>query len=269
MRDWLARPGSKHKRPMKPRVMVFAIHPAPYQDSTFCEVARRDNVDIYVNYLFERNCDQRYLEEGVVFQYTAQVLSEGHQLQDRSKHDLKTVDRLICQHKPDVVFVAGYVHGTTRRALLHCMIRRIPVVMVADSERNSEQRYWKTLGKRAAIPMLAATLSAVWVPGRAGLVAESKDDRAACHISSEPWDLIYIDWNHDYEAALSDYKLSRDNLKSGGLLVMDDSSLGTSFHPPRFAFSGHPGPSRVVKEQANTELIPLGSVGHNNVFQKQ
>jgi len=101
------------------------------------------------------------------------------------------------------------------------------------------------------------------------VVAESKDDGAARHISSRPWDLIYIDGNHDYETALSDYKLSRDNRRHGGLLVMDDSSLGTSFTPPRFAFSGHPGPSRVVEELANTELIPLGSVGHNNVFQKQ
>ena len=100
------------------------------------------------------------------------------------------------------------------------------------------------------------------------IVADSKDARASRHISSLAWDLIYVDGNHDYDTALSDFKLSRDNLRSGGLLVMDDASLGTSFRPPRFAFAGHPGPSRVVREEANSQLEHLGWVGHNNVFRK-
>lgn len=98
--------------------------------------------------------------------------------------------------------------------------------------------------------------------------AFSTDPVALDHIRSRRWDLIYIDGNHDYEVALADYEVCRDNLADGGLLVMDDSSLYTDFEPLRFSFAGHPGPSRVVQERAMKELRFLGGVGHNNVFMK-
>lgn len=100
------------------------------------------------------------------------------------------------------------------------------------------------------------------------LKAYSTDLNAVKYIQARKWDLIYIDGNHDYEIALADYKLCRDSLGDGGLLVMDDSSLYTDFKPPSFSFAGHPGPSRVVQELAMKELRFLGGVGHNNVFQK-
>jgi predicted O-methyltransferase YrrM len=87
-------------------------------------------------------------------------------------------------------------------------------------------------------------------------------------LEDDYFDIIYIDGNHDYDVALADYKICRDSLADGGLLVMDDSSLYTDFKPPGFSFAGHPGPSRVVQELAMKELIFLGGVGHNNVFIK-
>ncbi|GAB6272762.1 MAG: hypothetical protein STSR0003_26130 [Smithella sp.] len=98
--------------------------------------------------------------------------------------------------------------------------------------------------------------------------ALSTDQEAIGHIQKYSWDLIYIDGSHDYDIALSDYQLCRDSLKMGGILVLDDASLGSSYHPPRFAFAGHPGPSRVARECANKEMRLLAIVGHNNVFQK-
>ena len=98
--------------------------------------------------------------------------------------------------------------------------------------------------------------------------AFSTDSVALEHIRSRRWNLIYIDGNHDYEVALADYEVCRDNLADGGLLVMDDSSLYTDYRPPKFSFAGHPGPSRVVQELAMKELRFLGGVGHNNVFMK-
>jgi hypothetical protein len=99
--------------------------------------------------------------------------------------------------------------------------------------------------------------------------ALSSDPLAIEHIASQRWDLIYIDGGHDYEVALADYQLCSAHLAPGGLLVMDDSSLGTSYNPPLFSFAGYPGPSRVVAELAMHELTFLGAVGHNNVFQKE
>jgi cephalosporin hydroxylase len=98
--------------------------------------------------------------------------------------------------------------------------------------------------------------------------AVSTDPEAINHIARHNWNLIYIDGSHDFEVALADYRICRDHLASGGLLVLDDASLGTSFRPPSFSFAGHPGPSRVAAEFAMKEMKYLGAVGHNNVFQK-
>lgn len=97
----------------------------------------------------------------------------------------------------------------------------------------------------------------------------STERTAREHISAGNWDLIYIDGGHDYEVVLADYKLCCAHLNSGGILVMDDSSLNTEYRPPLFSFAGHPGPTRVCQEHAMNELRFLGAAGHNNVFIKE
>lgn len=87
-------------------------------------------------------------------------------------------------------------------------------------------------------------------------------------IAAKRWDLIYIDGNHDFEIVLADYELAKKYLAPGGILVFDDAALKTSYNPPSFSTGGHPGPSRVAQEYARQELLFLGAVGHNLVFQK-
>jgi Methyltransferase domain len=87
-------------------------------------------------------------------------------------------------------------------------------------------------------------------------------------MKSEKWDLIYIDGSHDYEIVKQDLENSITNLSNGGLIVMDDSSLYFDYTPNKKSFAGHPGPSKVAKEIAQSKLKLLGGVGHNNVFQK-
>lgn len=99
--------------------------------------------------------------------------------------------------------------------------------------------------------------------------ALSTDAAALAHISSRSWNLIYIDGNHDYEVALADYEACVGSLADNGLLVMDDSSLYTNYSAPRFAFAGHPGPSKVVQDRAMKEMQFIAGVGHNNVFVKR
>jgi cephalosporin hydroxylase len=99
--------------------------------------------------------------------------------------------------------------------------------------------------------------------------AYSTDPAAVEHVRSFSWDLIYIDGCHDYEVALADYRLCQEALRPGGILVLDDSSIGTTFHPPRFSFGGHPGPSRVLQEFAMKEMYFIGGIGHNNILMKQ
>lgn len=102
--------------------------------------------------------------------------------------------------------------------------------------------------------------------------AYSHEIKAVDFISSKTWDLIYIDGSHDYEDVKKDLDNCLPFVKSGGLIVLDDSSLYEDFNldEKKFKyFKGHPGPSRVMQElnQSKDVRFYLG-VGHNNVFIK-
>lgn len=91
-------------------------------------------------------------------------------------------------------------------------------------------------------------------------------------ISSQEWDLIYIDGSHDESIVLSDFHASLNSLKSGGFLVFDDSSLRIR-QISKFinfpGFLGHPGPSNVAfTASQHSNLIHILSVGHLNLFKK-
>lgn len=100
------------------------------------------------------------------------------------------------------------------------------------------------------------------------LKAYSTDAAAKQLIASRPWDLIYIDGNHDYEIAKQDWELCSQNLAPGGIIVLDDSGLTTCFRPPTFATGGHPGPSQLAQEISRPPFTEILQVGHNRVFQK-
>lgn len=96
----------------------------------------------------------------------------------------------------------------------------------------------------------------------------STDPDAVSLISSREWDCVYIDGNHDYEVALADWKNCSAAVVQGGIVVLDDSALGTDYRPPAFATGGHPGPSRVAEEIDRSRFQEILRVGHNRVFQK-
>ena len=87
-------------------------------------------------------------------------------------------------------------------------------------------------------------------------------------ISSKNWDLIYIDGSHEYDVVLHDYEISLKNLKVGGILCMDDSSLFWDT-PIEGVFKGHFGPSKVAMDFATVEMNYEFTVGHLNFFSKK
>lgn len=103
------------------------------------------------------------------------------------------------------------------------------------------------------------------------LKAYSTDQEAIEYISRKEWDCIYIDGSHDLEIVMKDWDLCSKYIKSGGIIVMDDSSLFLNYKNPFFSFKGHEGPSRVADEIANgnLEFTEILRVGHNRVFQKK
>jgi len=96
----------------------------------------------------------------------------------------------------------------------------------------------------------------------------SSEETARNLIESRAWDCIYIDGNHDYETAKYDWELCANNIRSGGLIVLDDSGLTTPYRPPSFASAGHPGPSRVAAEVEKGKFLEVLQVGHNRVFSR-
>jgi len=99
--------------------------------------------------------------------------------------------------------------------------------------------------------------------------AFSTDPEASEFAASRQWDCIYIDGNHDYSVASSDWQLCCKLLSTNGIIVLDDSALETSYRPPAFATAGHPGPSRLAKEiqSSQPQFSEILRVGHNRVFQ--
>lgn len=114
-----------------------------------------------------------------------------------------------------------------------------------------------------------ANFAAFELPKPSLVRAASNSELGKATIGEGGWDLIYIDGCHDYEVAATDYVSSLAALTDGGLLVLDDSSIGTSFRPPRYSFAGHPGPSRVRAELAEVDMDLVAGIGHNNIFRKR
>ena len=105
--------------------------------------------------------------------------------------------------------------------------------------------------------------------------AVSESDIGSKLISSQKWDLVYIDGSHEYKDVKFDVTRVLDSLNIDGLLVLDDSSLYTDFNNISFekynlkTFKGHEGPSRIFKELLEDKSLKfLIGVGHNNVFKK-
>jgi hypothetical protein len=100
------------------------------------------------------------------------------------------------------------------------------------------------------------------------LKAYSTDPEAVAMIKTGPWDLIYIDGNHDYEVVCKDWSVCSVSVKPGGVIVLDDAGLTSDYRPPLFATGGHPGPSRLAKEIDRGKFREIIQVGHNRAFQK-
>ena len=100
------------------------------------------------------------------------------------------------------------------------------------------------------------------------LKAFSTDPEAVALIRAKQPEMIYIDGNHDYEVARRDWEVCSQSAKSGGIIVLDDSGLSSSYRPPLFATAGHPGPSRLAGEIDREQFREILQVGHNRVFQK-
>jgi hypothetical protein len=98
--------------------------------------------------------------------------------------------------------------------------------------------------------------------------AYSTDAVALEVIAARQWDMIYIDGNHDYDIVVKDWAACSKAIKPGGIIVLDDAGLSSSYHPPAFATGGHPGPSQLASEIDPRDFEEILQVGHNRAFRR-
>jgi hypothetical protein len=118
------------------------------------------------------------------------------------------------------------------------------------------------------LPDTLANFEFFQLPKPTLLKACSNEPSGAALIRSRQWDVVYIDGNHDYEIAKEDWQVCAEMVRPGGVIVLDDSGLTTSYKPPAFAFGGHPGPSRLAQEIDPRQFREILQVGHNRAFLK-
>jgi len=178
---------------------------------------------------------------------------------------------LFCKLRPKRFLEIGVYRGqtTTLAALLQRLLDiegSVAGISPFAPAGDSVSRY------RTSIDYLQDTklnFRAFDLPNPQLLRAYSTDQIAIDLISQHAWDAIYIDGNHDYDIARADWSVCSANIQTGGVIVLDDSALGTVYNPPRFATAGHPGPSRLTAEIDPAEFSEILRVGHNRVFQKK
>lgn len=103
------------------------------------------------------------------------------------------------------------------------------------------------------------------LPRPALVRALSTDPVAVSAFGSRTWDCIYIDGGHDYDVVRADWNHAADSIRPGGVIVLDDAALNTSFRPPFSRFKGHPGPSKVA-DAVHAPFVEILRVGHNRAF---
>lgn len=83
------------------------------------------------------------------------------------------------------------------------------------------------------------------------------------------FDIVYIDGSHNYDDVVSDIKLSNQLIKTGGYIVIDDSSSLLNMGI-KSIFKGHDDVGNAVKDllESNPNYKHLFACGHNRIFKK-
>jgi len=93
----------------------------------------------------------------------------------------------------------------------------------------------------------------------------SSDPDLRALAQTHEFDIVYIDGDHTYQGALGDLDFYAPLLRTGGILVVDDSGYGL---PGESFWKGFPSVSKAVKILRPDKFHNILNVGHNRVFER-
>jgi hypothetical protein len=177
---------------------------------------------------------------------------------------------LFSEFKPEDFLEIGVYRGQTISLIsLLARIQDAPCVVYGISPfTNASDSVSKYLEGVDYLEDTLANFEHFSLPRPHLLKAFSTELPALDLLHSRQWSAIYIDGSHDYEVVRQDWEACAKSIRDGGIIVLDDSALGTTYRPPNFATGGHPGPSRIAAEIDRSRFREVLQVGHNRVFQK-
>lgn len=121
----------------KPKVGILSIHPAPYRDGVFWQLAKRKNIEIEVLLYF--NIDTGHAEWNYEKpEYPCQLIKGAIPLPNQDYIHIEILRKLIFGNY-DVLVIPGYSRATSLLAILFSIISKTSFILNADSVINNKQ----------------------------------------------------------------------------------------------------------------------------------
>lgn len=165
--------------PTPVRVTVVSPEPTPYRSGLFDRVTERPEIDLTVLYagrtVAGRTWEIAPRHRGVTLQG---VRLPG--VRRLLRHDYPItpgVFRALAEARPHVVVVSGWSTFSSQAAVLWCRRRRVPYVLLVESNDRDPRPAWRRLVKRLVVPRVVRR--AAWVLTVGTLARESVVARGA------------------------------------------------------------------------------------------
>lgn len=148
----------------KQNVGLISIHPAPYRDITFATINRKNNHNLQILTMFQKDDGHAYwnLEKA---EYPTIYLGKGFQFRGSYFHF--RFFTLITKNSFDVLVIPGYFHLTSLIAIIYCIIKHKPFIYTADTVSSLMCFKANNLIRDILTNWIINHAAAFWIPGNA------------------------------------------------------------------------------------------------------
>lgn len=147
------------------KVGIISIHPAPYRDPTFTELARKEVLKVTVLSLFDGDAGHPRWDLGEMTY--PNTLSVRRDPAGRRRWATPRMLALLRTHRFDVVLVPGHAYLALLAATLYCMLTRTPYIYSTDKIQDRPKPTIVTWMGSLISRVIWSKAAAFWVPGRA------------------------------------------------------------------------------------------------------